>query len=260
MRRIDVPRALLLDRQPGDDLLLPDEQAHYLRDVLRLETGDEVELFDGEGTIVRGRLAAVGDEVRLKINKLRDSERGESPLTCVLFQAIPKGKRWKWILEKATELGVDSIVPLETKRTVVQIPKQRLKRRRKRWNKIVSSAARQSERTVVPTISDPLSIEEARKEPPRDIDLVAHPGGDAETPQQLLDAIDDPVDSVGIWIGPEGGFNEDEVQTMVDAGMSRISLGPRILRADTAGIAALALVQAARGDLGPGQAEISQSE
>lgn len=250
MQRLDVPTDLLAGCEAGDDLLLPEEQSHYVRDVLRMKAGEEVELFDGDGSLARTRLIAVDDEVIVEIEKLAESTRGESPIRCVLFQAIPKGKRWKWILEKATELGVDAVVPLETKRTIVQIPKQRLKRRMPRWEKILSSATRQCERTVVPSISGPVALSEAAAQQPCDVHLIAHPTPGAPTPAQVLNDVEGPLGSVGIWIGPEGGFSDEEVQTLSEKGMRPVRLGPRILRADTAGITALTLVQAARGDLG----------
>ncbi len=250
MQRVDVATDFFAGRQVGEPLTLSEDQAHYVRDVLRMVEGNRVELFDGEGRIARTTLVSIDDEVVVEIDELVESTRGESPLRCVLFQAIPKGKRWKWILEKSTELGVDAIVPLETKRTVVKIPDKRLKRRMPRWEKILSSAARQCERAVVPSIDRPVSLLQAAKQVQCDVHLLAHPTPKARTPAQVLDVIDDPVDSVGIWIGPEGGFSDEEIDSLVQQGMHPIGLGPRILRADTAGITALTLVQAARGDMG----------
>ena len=251
MRRVDVPPNLLTDVEAGDELELPSQQVHYLRDVLRLQEGDEVELFDGDGRVAHCRIIDMEATLGCELLRVGASERGESPLFTVLFQAIPKGKRWKWILEKATELGVNAIIPLQTERTVVQIPKRRLEGRLERWEKILASATRQCQRTVVPQICAPMTIEEARRREERDIDLVAHPGGDeAPTPGRLLQDLDSPPGTVGIWIGPEGGFTDGEVCSMTEAGMKTVSLGRRILRADTAGIAALTLVQAAMGDLG----------
>lgn len=248
MKRIGVPSDFFDDCDPGDRVALPNEQAHYVRDVLRFGEGAELELFDGEGTLASAVITDAGDDVVVELMEFNETEQGESPIRCVLFQAIPKGKRWKWILEKSTELGVDTIVPLETKHTIVQIPEDRLERRLERWERIVTSAARQCERTVVPTVCRPMAPQKARTESTRDVDLVAHPGPGARTPRQVLDETGE-IRSVGIWIGPEGGFTEDEVEALIAAGMHRIGLGPRVLRADTAPITALTLVQAARGDL-----------
>ena len=250
MRRIDVPQGFFAGIAAGEVLTLPEEQAHYARDVLRMDVGEPLELFDGQGKVARAHITEAGEPFRVKVDEIFTSELGESPLRTVLFQAIPKGKRWDWILEKATELGVDAVVPLETEFTVVRLPPSRVARRLARWEKIVASAARQCERAITPSIAAPVSIEEAIDRSDRDLDLVAHPGEGLPSPDKALGDHPDTIRSVGIWIGPEGGFSDEEVEMMVEAAMIQVTLGPRILRADTAGITALTLAQAAAGDLG----------
>lgn len=249
MKRVDVPTDFFSNCSKGDKVRLPDDTAHYVGNVLRREPGDRLEFFDGTGNLASVEILRVADEITVEIVEFTQAPRRESPIETILFQAIPKGKRWDWILEKATELGVDAIVPLESEHTVVQIPADRLRRRRDRWDKKLSSAARQCQRTVIPSIVDPAPIADAMADHDCDIHLVAHPGEDAPTVGEALDRAEADIDSVGIWIGPEGGFSDDEVSELEDQGMARITLGPRILRADTAGIAALTLVQASCGDL-----------
>ncbi len=249
MRRIPVPPGYLDDLNPGDPLTLPAEQAHYLRDVLRARPEDRVELFDGRGVCAYGQVLSVDEELRLRIRRVEKVEKGESPLAITLFQAIPKGKRWEWILEKATELGVQRIVPLQTDRTVVQVPDERIPGKMKRWKKILTSAARQCGRSRVPELSRPLSMSDARESCEVDIDLVAHPGPGARLPSSILNQSELDISTVGLWIGPEGGFEDREIQRLKTFGARPISLGPRILRADTAGITALTLLQSAAGDL-----------
>ena len=250
MKRVDVPTEFLSTCTKGATVALPDDTAHYVGNVLRREPGDRLELFDGTGNLATVELSTVDDGITIEVLDFTEAPRRESPIRTVLFQAIPKGKRWDWILEKATELGVCEIVPLESEYTVVQIPEDRLKRRRKRWDKKLASAARQCQRTVIPSIFDPISLAQAYADHDCDIHLVAHPGDDSPTIGEALRGADEEVDSVGIWIGPEGGFSDEEVDELKRQEMIPVAMGPRILRADTAGIVALTLVQQACGDFG----------
>ena len=249
MRRVHVAPTVLENRSVSQTIDLDGDRAHYLRDVLRLQPGDAVELFDGQGTIARTEVVDVGDKVRLRIEVLKSTERGESPLDIVLYQGVPKGKRWEWLMEKVTELGVTTIVPLETERTVVSIAADRLDHKMARWNKKLAAASRQCGRTVIPDLERPHSLTEAMEQSNCDVHLVAHPIDDAPSAQSALAQLDGEISSVGLWIGPEGGFSDDEVNNLVDHGAVAIALGPRILRTDTAAIAAVTLVQAAAGDL-----------
>lgn len=249
MRRTHIPREFLEQCSPGQILSLGGDRAHYLRDVLRLRPDDPVELFDGDGLIARGCIVEIDEEVHIEVEVIRNVMDGESPIHVVLFQAIPKGKRWDWILEKTTELGVDALVPVMTERTVVEIPEDRLERRMARWEKKLAAAARQSGRTVVPTIGAPQRLEDAIGSATCDVHLVAHPTTEARMASEILAELDGEIDSLGIWIGPEGGFSDEEIKSMSDREFLSVDLGPRILRTDTAGVVAIALVQAALGDL-----------
>ena len=248
MKRVDVPTDLLVNRTAGELLVLPDGVAHYVTNVMRRQPGDGLELFDGTGNQAVVEITSIDDDVTVEILQWREADKKESPLSTVLFQAIPKGKRWGWILEKATELGVRSIVPLHTERTVKRIPDDRVDDRLRRWDKKVSSAARQCGRALTPELSRPRTPGEAYEETPCDIHLVAHPGGDATGVVSALKKLDE-IERLGIWIGPEGGFTQQEVDNLTsEKDVRPVHLGPRILRADTAGIAALAIAQAIHGD------------
>lgn len=225
----------------GEVLELGSYPAHYVRDVLRMEIDDELELFDGEGGAWLCRIVALDDAVG--VEAIAEVERDvESPLAITLLQAIPKGDRWEWILEKATELGVARIVPVETARTVVSISASKMERKLARWNKIIESAARQSTRTVTPALEPVHSFEATLTDRSEDLLLFGHPGesGAANHPS---------VRNVAIWIGPEGGFSPAEVERLRDVGALPFGLGPRVLRAETAAVVATALLQARWGDL-----------
>lgn len=249
MRRVPVPIDLLASAHQGALLPLPSAEAHYMTVVLRLTDSSPLELFSGDGTVARGILKTTDAGTAFLVETVEKSARGESPLHITLFQAIPKGKRWEWILEKVCELGVYQIVPLKTARSVVQIPDNRVDTKLPRWQKILASAARQSERTHIPHLSPPLTIQEALNAKAEGLQLVAHTRQEALSPLRILESAPGPHRSLGIWIGPEGGFTDQEFQTLLEAGAHPISLGPRILRADTAPLVAISLAQAAAGDL-----------
>lgn len=255
MRRHLVDISVLEGRTAGDRLVLPEETAHYLITVLRLDAGSPVELFDGDGLVVTGTLVDI-EHPTIEIQQARRSRTNESRLTTHLMQAIPKGKRWDTVLEKSTELGVSTIVPLETERTIVKIGSSKVAGKVARWESMAASAARQSGRTVTPVISAPLPVAEGLARYPQARHLVAHTTGDDRL--SLSDALlaggwtrgEGDISAIAIWTGPEGGFTPGEITTLRREGAICFHLGPRILRSDTAGLVALSLVQALLGDLG----------
>lgn len=254
MRRASLdPDQMPPEGRTGGRFVLPESVAHYLRDVLRMEGGAPVELFDGTGRVIVGSLLEVTDNrVTVRVEEDRHIERGESPCELTLVQAIPKGKRWKMVLEKATELGVDRVVPLESKRTVVEIRASKVERKLDRWGRIVDAAARQCERTVTPRVTEPKGLEEALEVVSTTPSLVAHTANEPPGVADALDEVregDERPEACAVWIGPEGGFTPDEVARLEEAGAQSFHLGSRILRAETAGIVAVALLQAQLGDM-----------
>lgn len=227
----------------GESFQLPEQSAHYVVNVLRCEPGEALELFDGDGN---AWVAELADRSPATVEVLRRVERSEVEPRCrvTLYQAMPKGDRFEWVLEKATELGVARIVPLETARSVVRIPSKRADKKLKRWRKIVTSAARQSGRVVVPEIAAPQKLKAAVRNAEPGAQIFGHP--DAEN--RVCDVVRD-AERVGVWIGPEGGFTDDEIELLSD-GATGVTFGPRILRSETAGIITVALVQEHTGGLG----------
>ncbi len=249
MKRVDVPPEVLRDCRRGEELRLPDDTAHYIANVLRRAPGDKLELFDGAGLVVVIELVSVDDGVVAKVLDSPDPDENESPVETVLFQAIPKGKRWKWLLEKTTELGVDRIVPLETRHTIVQIPDDRLEKKLDRWNRVLASAARQCGRLRVPSIEAPLDVDAALEEDGSGLHIVADPDDQSPPIADLVAGTSPAPSSVGLWIGPEGGWTDEELEKLTSRAVCRVDMGPRILRAETAGIVAVALIQSTLGDL-----------
>jgi 16S rRNA (uracil1498-N3)-methyltransferase len=250
MKRVDIERGWF-EASDEERAELPDEVAHYVRDVLRMRPGDRFELIDGSGAVAEVALAEVDAErVRVEVLSERRDRGAESPLHITLYQSIPKGDRWDLVLEKSCELGVDAVVAVETARTIVRIPDDKIARRRERWERIVASAARQSGRTVTPAVEGPRPFAETLADAPA-LALLAHTGEDLPSLREALARrADDPPASVGIWIGPEGGFTDEEIERARRAGLHAVHLGPRTLRAETAGVAAVAILQALAGDLG----------
>ncbi|RAL22964.1 16S rRNA (uracil(1498)-N(3))-methyltransferase [Lujinxingia litoralis] len=261
MRRVPLPAALfdLLERNASarHAFALPDEAAHYVRTVLRLDEGSPVELFDGSGRLARATLTTIdASMVIAEVEAPRSSQRGEPPVELILFQAIPKGDRWEWLLEKATELGVTTLVPLTTRRGVVQLSSERFEKKRPRWEKILAGAARQCRRACIPELRAPHSPTEAFQAYPNALHLVAHLSDDLTSVHRALHAAEhrgdmplgDAPRPIGLWVGPEGGFEDAEINTLLQAGARCVTLGPRVLRAETAGVALLTLVQNALGE------------
>ena len=243
----------------GARVELPEQGARYARDVLRLPVGERVELFDGHGLRVLATLTTVdASGVIATIQELLPEDENESSLELTLYQAIPKGDRFEWLLEKCTELGVTRICPIETSRTVVKIKPNKSAQKLERWQKITAGAARQSQRSRVPELlparSFASALEDLELRGEHDLVLVASPplnleDGDGGGGFQARLKATPSIATLSIWIGPEGGFTNDEVRALLDAGAQTVSMGPRILRAETAAVTAIALAQHLAGDL-----------
>ena len=239
-RRFFVPHALIHDQSAS----LPPDQAHHLRDVLRLRTGAEVEIFDGEGHSYTGVVRNTDEEV--VIERLERITRVEPPaLELILALALAKPGGFEWVLQKATELGVTEVVPLVTRYSQVRITGQKLDSRLTRWNRILREASRQCGRSAVPKLSAPRAFAEFASANPYDAKsffLYEQGTKPLETEGSATRAL--------LCVGPEGGWHSDEVELAERAGWRVFRLGPRVLRTETAAVAALAILQHRFGDLG----------
>ena len=234
-RRFFIPRNQI---QGGIAILTPD-QAHHLRTVLRLGTGEDVELFDGEGNAYSGRIESRDAEVR--IGGLAPLELAQPPGTAlVLATAIIKQDRFEWILQKGTELGVSRFLPLVTRFTAAHIPAARVEARMHRWQRIVREACKQSRRLTVPDIQTPVTFDQLLTEPEYSAfsRIMLH-----EHAPERLKRDSAAGDSVLLCVGPEGGWDTRETEAAAHAGFDLASLGSGILRAETACLAAVAILQ-----------------
>jgi 16S rRNA (uracil1498-N3)-methyltransferase len=235
---------------PGASVALDEAAAHHALRVLRLGRGDAVELFNGDGRRYRGRLAeAQGRRAVVQVDSASDGAT-ESPLALSLAQAVPSGDRMDWVVEKAVELGVTQIQPLLSRRCVVRLDAQRAARKLEHWQRIVVAACMQCGRDRLPAVLpvQPFdgwvrtAVAESTGDPFR---LMLTPRATAS-----LSSIPPQAASRGVWIlaGPEGGLDDDEEALAAASGWLPVRLGPRVLRTETAGLAALASLQARLGD------------
>jgi len=244
LRRIYAP-----PEQFGDGvLLLAGERLRHLRTVLRLRAGDELCATDGVGGEYRVRIEQLGrDSGRASILE-RGAPQRESPLETVLAQSLPKGDRFAFVLEKAVELGVSSIIPVLSRRTVRAARADGAALAR--WRRIVEGAVAQSGRTLLPAVHPPVPLQE--------LTAVADRPGVLRVFlwEQAVGGLHGVLEgraaprSVVVAVGPEGGWSGEEERLARDAGYLAVRLGPRTLRTETAGIAAIALLQQRWGDLG----------
>ncbi|MFQ5744685.1 MAG: RsmE family RNA methyltransferase [Acidobacteriota bacterium] len=216
--------------------------------VLRLRAGDRVYLFDGQGREIEAELVEVG-RTRGQARLLREIEgHVEPPLRCWLVQGLPaRLSRMDLIVRQVTEMGVECILPVLAQRSQRPAGSDALRRRQLRWQRIASAAASQSRRQQVPGILAPVSVEELAWGELPPLVLLFDPGGPAGLRQAL--AAPAPA-NVALMVGPEGGWSPEERRQSIDHGAVPISLGPRVLRTDTASAAALAILLHCWGDLG----------
>ena len=231
----------------GDVAELEGDRARYLGRVLRLRVGDDVAIFNGSGPEWAATITAMTKgTVTLELGERIESAT-ESPLKIHLVQGISRGERMDYVVQKATELGVKRITPVLTEYGVVKLDEKRAAKRREHWEGVAASACEQCGRTRLPLIDGPLALKDwfGARPVSTDLDLILAPG--ATTP---LAGIKPPDTKVCILIGPEGGFSQIEYEDAEVAGFKAVSLGPRILRTETAAVAALAVMQTNWGDLG----------
>ena len=243
-----VPRLFVEGNLERPVVALPGRQAHYLRHVLRLRSGSNVVVFDGRGSECMAEIETLtrdGAELRIVSKRARVPD---PQLDLTLVQGIAKSDAMDLIVQKATELGVRAIAPVITEYSVVKIDAQRIRRRVEHWQRIAYSACEQSGRHTPPLILEPQPLEHG-------LDTLARTGTrlvldpEAETAFADLASAKDRAETVRILIGPEGGMSERDFLLAERAGFCRARLGPRILRVETAAIAACALAQAHWGDL-----------
>ncbi len=232
---------------PGVTVLLPEQAGEHVARVLRMERGQALILFNGDGREYDAQLVTLAKRaVTAEVTATREISR-ESPLSLTLVQGIARGEKMDWILQKATELGVTRIVPVMTERTEVKLDEERAQRRMAHWTQIIAMACEQCGRTELPQLDPPQKLTA----------FLVQLGDDTATRLALLPTGETSLHGLSelpqgavLVVGPEGGFSGHDELALRQAGFTGLRLGPRILRTETAGIAALAALQAMAGDLG----------
>lgn len=247
--RMRIPRFHLdAPLAPGSEIALPIQAATHAVRVLRLQPGDAVTLFNGDGSEYAARLVAADSRHVAALVEARQDAPRESPLAITLAQALARGEKMDWIVQKATELGVAAIVPVTTDRSEVRLDPARAAARIDHWRAVAISACEQSGRMVIPRIGTPVTLDQwlATLPPPDDeVRLALHPDAVGAALRMLR-----PVPGkVTLAVGPEGGFSGNDLAALRQASFGFIALGPRTLRTETAGVAAVAALQALYGDL-----------
>lgn len=244
MNRLLVPRSELSFPR----VRVGGERHAYLRDVLRLRPQSPLEVFDGEGSVWPAVLVAYGDGVA-ELELGEEMSRPFSGVAVTLWQGLPKGDKLELVIQKAVELGVRAVRPIACERSVVRLDAKKAQARGERWQKIADEAARQSMRADTALVEPLTSFADAMRLP-RHANERRLMLDEEERAVRLRERFGQPTDHHVVLIGPEGGLTREEAAQATDAGFIQVTLGARVLRTETAGIAVLALLQHALGDLG----------
>ena len=226
-----------------NEIRIEGSDVNHMKNVLRMRIGEELTISDGEGCEYLCTVREFEeDQVLLQISEVHASD-AELPSKIYLFQGLPKQEKMELIVQKCVELGIFAIVPVSMKRCVVKLNAKKGAKKVERWNSIAASAAKQSGRGVVPEVMPVIPYREALKMA-KDLDVVLVPYECAEGmvhTKELIQAVK-PGQSVGIFIGPEGGFDLEEIEQAKEMGGQIVTLGKRILRTETAGLALLSVL------------------
>tara|TARA_B110000977_G_scaffold166506_1_gene214413 strand:- start:5345 stop:6076 length:732 start_codon:yes stop_codon:yes gene_type:complete len=241
-----IPR--LYTQQPlhADSLITLDKDAaRYLSSVLRMTSGQMLNLFNGEGGEYVAEVVSLSkNQVTVSIKESLPNDR-ESLLKIHLVIGISRGERMDWVIQKATELGVHTITPIFTERTEVKLAGSRLEKRLVHWQQVSISACEQCLRNVVPTINSAVSLQQCLGTHDGGLKIVLH-----HRTERPLTELQNTNNHVTILVGPEGGLSDDEITLVESNGYNAVKLGPRVLRTETAPLAAISILQSLWGDMG----------
>ncbi len=237
MHQFFVDSSQILDKK----IIITGSDVNHIKNVLRLQPGEEIAVKNG----VDGREYRCGieeftqDSVICTLRFIRE-EGVELPSKIYLFQGLPKADKMELIIQKSVELGIFEVIPLAVKRCVVKLDEKKASAKIKRWQGIAEAAAKQCRRGIIPTVREPMSMREAVAYARRmDVKLIPYElAGDMAHTRKIIEAIQ-PGESVAVFIGPEGGFEQSEVEEALAAEIMPVTLGKRILRTETAGLTVL---------------------
>lgn len=223
-----------------------DSDVNHIRKVLRMKEGEELTVSDGEGTDYFCRISSISEDVVECEIIDKWTSYVELPVKMYLFQGLPKADKMELIIQKAVELGAYEIIPVAMTRSIVKLDDKKAAKKTARWQGIAESGAKQSGRAIIPSVHEPLKFKDALKYAEA-LDALIVPYEKAEGITESRTIINrlasvEAVKSIGIFIGPEGGFDEKEIEQLLDIGANPITLGRRILRTETAGFTVLSIL------------------
>ena len=238
------------DQRHGLVIRFDDAQAHQMRRVLRLRPGERVVALDGQGQQYEVMLEEVSNSHVTGLVVAQTAATGEPRVRLTLFQSLLQRDKFEWVLQKGTEIGVVAFVPVITRRSLVRDADDVGENKLERWRRIIREAAEQSGRGALPTLITPIPFEAAAPEATaHDRTLIAWEGEQERTVRDVLGGLRD-VETVALFIGPEGGFEAAEVEEATAYGATPVTLGRRILRTETAAVVGAALVLYELGEMG----------
>lgn len=223
-------------------VILEGTTAHYLGKVLRMTAGRELIVFNGKGGEYQATIDTLNKKtVSLNIDAFTDTNK-ESPLATHLAIGLSRSERWDYVLQKATELGVTQITPLFTERCEVKLSGERLLKKQAHWQGVITSACEQCQRNILPQLNAPLTLTDFLNTPHSGLNFVLHHRSDKNLQQYQK------TNSCTLLVGPEGGLHEDEIALAQSKNFHHLTIGPRVLRTETAPLAALSILQMTWGD------------
>lgn len=229
--------------------IIEGEDVKHISKVLRGRIGEELEICDNDNNEYICEITNIDkSQVELNIVEVVDIKR-ESDLKIKVYQGLPKGPKMEMILQKLTEVGVDEIILVQTKRTVVKVDDKKEDKKIERWERIIYEAAKQSKRGKIPKLRGVLSFKEALADmKENDFNIAPYENERTKSIKQAIKGVD--IKNIGIFVGPEGGFEDTEIKAIEEIGGQSVSLGPRILRTETASLVASSIVLYELSDLG----------
>ncbi|WP_420428501.1 16S rRNA (uracil(1498)-N(3))-methyltransferase [Algiphilus sp.] len=242
MSRIYLAQA----REEGDTVALEDAAFRHVARVLRMRVGDRLTVFNGQGSEFAARITQMERHAAHVQLEARREANTESPLHSSLLQAVGKGERMDWALQKATELGISAIQPVLTARCNVKLDAERWAKKQAHWQGVLIAACEQSGRLRIPELRPVAKLDDILDACTATLRLVLAP----QSGRAPIEAVST-VDSVALLVGPEGGLNDEEIRRAEASGFQSWQIGPRTLRTETAPMVALALLQQRFGDYGP---------
>ncbi|NMB33328.1 MAG: 16S rRNA (uracil(1498)-N(3))-methyltransferase [Clostridium sp.] len=235
----------------ADSIIIEGNDVNHIKKVLRLKRNDKITIADGKGTDYEVKITEI-EKASITTSILNTKRNAaEPPIDITLFQGVPKSEKMDFVIQKSVELGVGSIIPLTTERTIVKLTEEKeVQKKLRRWNRISMEAAKQSGRGVIPVVKQPTDFKSALNTLKNSSLSVIPYEGERENGLRKIIPSGFSAGEIFIFIGSEGGFTKQEIESAVNYGVHPVTLGPRILRTETAGIVALSILMYEIGDVG----------